>query len=121
MGEAVGDGAALLLAFDIAALSTWLNVGLMPHARHGGKGVWALAVVGSKFEGTGFEKLQIVQTHVAIEATGGGGNGLPEPLGEFAPFLDGEAAFDTARLCKEVRFRGFGKRVTFGDDFRKPA
>ena len=28
-----------LFAFDIAALSTWLSVGLIPHARHGGNGV----------------------------------------------------------------------------------
>lgn len=42
----------------------------MPQARHGGRGVCTLAVVGSKLDGTGFEKLQMVHTHVAL-LTGG--------------------------------------------------
>jgi len=70
----------LLVAFEIAAFRTWVRVGLMPQARHGGSGVWALAVEGSKFDGTGLEKLQMVQTHVAVldgtGSTGGGRMGL---------------------------------------------
>lgn len=65
-----GSLGCLLVALDIAAFNTWVKLGLMPQARHGGRGVWTLAVVGSKLDGTGFEKLQIVQTHVAL-LTGG--------------------------------------------------
>lgn len=43
----------------------------MPQARHGGRGVCALAVVGSKLEGTGLEKVHIGQIHVAV-LTGAG-------------------------------------------------
>ena len=45
----------------------------MPHARHGGKGVLALAVAGSKFDGTGFENEHIGQIQVALASLGGGG------------------------------------------------
>jgi hypothetical protein len=38
----------------------------MPHAKHGGSGVLALAVAGSKFEGTGLEKVHIGHTQVAL-------------------------------------------------------
>ena len=38
----------------------------MPQARHGGSGVCALAVVASKFDGTGLEKEQIGHIHVAF-------------------------------------------------------
>lgn len=55
----------LLVALEMAAFKTRASVGLMPQARHGGRGVWMLAVVGSKLEGTGLEKLQMVQTQVA--------------------------------------------------------
>ena len=68
-------GAALLLAFDMAAFRTWASVGLIPQARHGGRGVCALAAAGSKFEGTGFEKLQMVQTQVAVLTAGGSVDG----------------------------------------------
>ncbi len=52
------------------------------------------AVAGSKFDGTGFEKLQIVHTHVAVLAgVGSGAGGLKGPSdrcrGEDVPFLDG--------------------------------
>jgi len=46
----------------------------MPQARQGGKGVWIVAVDGSKLDGTGLEKVQMVQTQVAAltgaESTG---------------------------------------------------
>jgi hypothetical protein len=38
----------------------------MPQARQGGSGVEAVAVAGSKLEGTGFENEQMGQTHVAF-------------------------------------------------------
>lgn len=66
-------GGARLVAFDIEAFRTCANVGLMPQARHGGSGVCMFAVVGSKFDGTGLEKLQMVQTQVAALAGSGGG------------------------------------------------
>ncbi len=71
-----GEAAERLLAPEIAALRTCDKVGLIPHAKHGGRGVWAFAEVGSKFEGTGFEKLHIVQTHVALVTAGGSGGAI---------------------------------------------
>lgn len=38
----------------------------MPHARQGGIGVDALAIVGSRLDGTGFEKEHIGHIHVAF-------------------------------------------------------
>lgn len=52
----------------------------MPHARHGAKGVRAFAVAGSKFDGTGLEKEQMGQTHVAL-TDGAAGAGLPRLSG----------------------------------------
>jgi hypothetical protein len=116
----------LLVALFIAAFSTWVKAGLIPHARHGGRGVRALAVAGSKLEGTGFEKLQMVHTHVAELAgdgsTGAGLRGLSDrgtgeellSLGEPVP-----AAGDLD--CNEERFVGFGIKVTLAEDLRKPA
>lgn len=56
---------ARLVALVMAAFNTWAKVGLMPHARQGGRGVCALAVAGSKLDGTGLENVHMVQTHVA--------------------------------------------------------
>lgn len=64
------DVGARLVALEMAAFSTWAKVGLMPHARQGGRGVCALAAVGSKLDGTGLEKVHIVQIHVAARAGG---------------------------------------------------
>lgn len=93
-----GRGAAtgcLLVALLMAALRTWVKAGLIPQARHGGSGVFALAVDGSKFDGTGLEKLQMVQTQVAMlageESIGAGLSGLSDRrTGEAVPFR-GEA------------------------------
>lgn len=67
----------------IAALIRCKSGGFSPQAKHGGNGVFALAMAGSKFDGTGLEKEHMGQTHVA-EALGGGAgaggrgrNGLP--------------------------------------------
>lgn len=49
--------------------------GFIPQAKHGANGLCALAVAGSKFEGTGFEKEQIGQIHVAELAGVGSGVG----------------------------------------------
>lgn len=45
----------LLVTLLMAAFRIWVKAGLIPQARHGGKGVWAFAEAGSKLEGTGFE------------------------------------------------------------------
>lgn len=55
----------LLVALDIEAFRMCVNAGLMPQAKHGGSGVCAFAVVGSKLDGTGFGKLHMVHIHVA--------------------------------------------------------
>lgn len=96
-----GDGVARFFAPDIAAFSTWLKVGLMPQARQGGSGVCAFAADGSKLEGTGLEKLQIVQTHVAAVTVGdsvGGLYGDPECAGEPAALLEELEALDNTRV-----------------------
>lgn len=56
----------LLVAAAIVAFNTIVSGGLMPQARQGGSGVEAVAVAGSKLEGTGFENEQMGQTHVAF-------------------------------------------------------
>lgn len=75
----LGLAGGRLLELVIDAFSTWDKDGLIPQARQGGRGVCAFAAAGSKFEGTGFEKLQIVQTHVAEEAGLGPGGFRGEP------------------------------------------
>lgn len=69
-GAEVGKGGSRLVAALIAAFRTVVNGGLMPHARQGGRCVAALAVAGSKFEGTGFENVHIGQIQVALMGFG---------------------------------------------------
>ncbi len=99
------------------------KVGLMPQARQGGRGVWAFAVDGSKFDGTGFEKLQMVQTQVAVAEGGvsGGGIriGLPVLCDGDAPSLPKTSPGD--RGCREERFVALGISVILADDLRNPA
>lgn len=71
----------------MAALTTCTRGGFIPQARHGGNGVRALAVAGSKLDGTGFEKEQIGQTHVALTDAAGAGAGLPRLSGVMAALL----------------------------------
>lgn len=75
-GFGVGKGKSRLVAEPvaalIAALRTVVNGGLMPQARHGGKGVVAEAVVVSKFEGTGLENEHIGHIQVALTGFGEG-------------------------------------------------
>lgn len=54
----------------MAAFSTCGKEGLTPQVTHAGKGVFELAVAGSKFGGTGLENEQIVQTQVAALGLG---------------------------------------------------
>ena len=120
------DGAGRLEAFDMAAFRTRANGGLTPHARHGAKGVWAPAVVGSKFVGTGLEKEQIGHIQVAVLAGEGSGAGRWKGLsvresGDAVALLDGVPRLDIARFCTEDRLDGFGTSVTFAEDFKKPA
>lgn len=74
----------------IAAFTTCTNGGLIPQARHGGNGVFAFARLGSKFDGTGFEKEQMGQIQVALgslaAAAGIGADGLTG-----VPYLEGGA------------------------------
>lgn len=117
-----GEGDERLLAFVIAAFSTCAKVGLIPQARHGGRGVWAFAAAGSKFEGTGLEKLHMVQTHVADVTGSGGSLGEPSGWGEAAePLRQRAATLDAAWVRAEERLGGFGTIVILADDFRKPA
>lgn len=111
---AAGDAVALLFAFEIAALSTCVRLGLMPHARQGGNGLFAVAVVGSKFEGTGFEKLQMTHTQVAAvtgTCSGCWVLGLPTRRPSDPGLFKGALP----------RFGGFGTSVTLGEDLRNLA
>jgi hypothetical protein len=65
-GEPALAPGSLCAALEMEAFNIWASVGLIPQARHGGRGVLSLAVVGSKLEGTGFERLHIVHTQVAV-------------------------------------------------------
>lgn len=58
--------AALFALAAMAAFRTCENSGLIPHVRHGGSGKASVAMVGSKLEGTGFEKAQIEQIQVPL-------------------------------------------------------
>lgn len=50
----------------MAAFTTWRYGGLMPHAKHGGIGVFALDSTGSKLDGTGLENEHIGHIQVAL-------------------------------------------------------
>jgi len=98
----------------------------MPHARHGGSGVCALALWASKLAGIGLEKVQIGQTQVATLVTAGSTgaalSGLPDRWsGDAVPFLKGLGPRAGDRGCREARFVAFGITVTFGDALIKPA
>lgn len=115
----------------MAALRTKENGGLIPQARQGGNGKASVAIVGSKFEGTGLENEQMGHTHVptttgsiAVE-TVDERNGLVDlEVGEDADAslwnCIGCGATDFVPLPKP-RFNGFGNRVTLADDLRNPA
>lgn len=116
----------LLVALDIAAFRTCVRAGLIPHAKQGGRGVCAFAVWASKLDGTGFEKLHMVQTQVAVfvgaGSTDAGRKGLsPRCTGEAVPFLVGIEPIAGDLVWREARFAGFGIKVTFADDFKNPA
>jgi len=120
------EGGGLFVTLEIAALRTRASGGFIPQAKHGANGVCALAVAGSKLEGTGFEKEHIGHIQVAVLAGGGSVVGTRNGLsvrdnGEEVALLDGLPRLDTARLCTDDRLDGFGMRVIFGEDFRKPA
>ena len=115
-----------MAALDIADLRTRAKGGLTPHAKHGANGVYSLAVWGSKFDGTGLDKEHIGHIHVAVLAGGGSGAGKWNGLsvrdnGDAVALLEGVARLDIARFWIEDRFEGFGTRVIFAEDFKKPA
>lgn len=78
----------------MAAFTMCTNGGLIPQARQGGIAVFALAVAGSKLEGTGFENEHIGQIQVAF-AGGGAGETAEERSG--LPCRTGVA--DVELLC----------------------
>jgi hypothetical protein len=80
--------------------------------------------VGSKFEGTGLEKLHMVQTHVAVVTDFGSGGGLGDASGRgeaVEPFHWEDPVVDVVRARLEERLGGFGMRVILAEDFKKPA
>ena len=95
----------------------------MPQDKHGGSGVCAFAVEGSKLDGTGLEKLQIVHTHVVALAAGGSTTGGRIGLsfrrpGDEVPF---PGANPGDRGPSDERLVAFGMSVTLADDLRNPA
>ena len=118
---------ALPDAAAIAAFKTTVKGGLIPQARQGGSGVAALAVVGSKLDGIGLEKVQIGQIQVAFwdlegvetgvcrrgeSLRGVGAAILGDCRPERVPTAEGRDWFTLGVL---------GKRVILADDLRKPA
>jgi hypothetical protein len=92
-----------LAALAIAAFNTCVRGGFMPQAKQDSNGVCSLAVAGSKLEGTGFEKVQIGHTQVALfTGVGSGGgrwNGLSaRETGVGVALLDGVDNRDTCLL-----------------------
>lgn len=113
------------VALDMAAFRTWAKGGLIPQAKQGAKGVCTLAVVGSKFEGTGFEKEHIGQIHVPVVMGAGAALGnrkgeSPRAIGLAVALLEGVLRPDRLRFCTEDRLDGFGTRVILEEDLRKP-
>lgn len=72
--------------------------------------MWAVAVAGSKLEGTGLEKLHITHTQVAA-VTGCNWGCRTRGVDRLDP-LAGAAS---------MRLGGFGTSVIFADDLRNPA
>jgi len=105
-------------AAAIAAFSTVVKGGLIPHARQGGRSDDGLAIAGSKFDGTGLEKEHIGQIQVALIGLGlgdaaGGANGLDiRGTGEFdGPFEEPEPADKSPSLAGDdpsARLGGLG-------------
>lgn len=127
IGALIGDEEGnLFVALEIAAFNTWARGGLMPHAKHGASGVWALAVAGSKFEGTGLEKEHIGHIHVPAligdDSAVGRWNGLSaRDSGDAVALLEGVARLVRLRCWIDDRFDGFGTSVILAEDFIKPA
>ena len=85
-----------------------------------------MAVIGSKLDGTGFENVQIGQTHVALLAGAGSGGGRWKGLsareaGEAFALLEGVLSPAMFLFCVDDRLGGFGISVTLGEDFKNPA
>lgn len=77
----------------------------------------SLAVVGSKLDGTGLEKLQMVQTHVAELGGGVSTGGVRKGL---STRCAGEA-FPLRAGWNDARLLALGTKVILGEDLRKPA
>lgn len=122
-------GASRLVAALIAAFRMVVKGGLMPHARHGGSGTAAVAVAGSKFDGTGLENEQIGQIHVTLTGFGVGGWYGAVDWGRGDSGFTGwrDDAWANAGLAVALRglsglfFCGLENIVIFGEDFKKPA
>ena len=111
--------------FAIAAFITSVHFGGIPQAKHGGSGIDSGAVCGSKFEGTGFEKEQMVHIHVPVPLGVGSAvgrwKGLSTRAGDAVALLEGPLRLVTPRVCIDDRLVGFGTRVILAEDFKKPA
>lgn len=112
----------------MAALRTVVNGGLIPHARQGGRCVAAVAVAGSRLDGTGLENEQIGQIQVALTGFGEGGlvdcDRVDNDFTECRLADDGGTAGLVLALGDPLAllfFCGLGYIVTLGEDLRKPA
>ncbi len=120
------EATCLLVTLEMEALSICVKAGLIPHARHGGKGVCALAVVGSKLDGRGFGKLHMVQIHVAELGCGvpvEGDRNWESDVGKGDPVLSREPDEVAAAALdwRDPFLAGLGISVTFAEDLRNPA
>lgn len=110
-----------MAAPDIAAFKTRARGGFIPQAKHGANGLCAVAVAGSKFEGTGLENEQI--GHIQVAELAGEGSGVGK--WKLLPVIDkGDAVVlleGLLRCWADGRLEGLGTRVIFAEDFKKPA
>jgi hypothetical protein len=123
--------AALFALADTAAFKTCAKSGLMPHVRQGGNGNASVTTVASKFDGTGFEKAQMVQIQLPLSICGAeirdeasvNGLGVLETgdEAEETRCTAGDIADSCGLIDPYPRFTAFGYKVTFGDDRRNRA
>lgn len=124
-GTGDDDGGGRLAALEMKAFRRRILAGLTPHAKHGAI-CRSSGNSGSKFDGTGFENEHIVHIQLAVRLGEGSAEGRWKGLsgrgsGVAVALLEGTLRPDIFRFWTDVRLGGFGTRVIFAEDFKKPA
>jgi hypothetical protein len=119
------DGGGRFAAPEMNAFRRRILEGLTPHDKHGAI-CRSSGNSGSKFDGTGFENEHIGHIQFALRLGEGSAEGRWKGLsvresGVAVALLDGALRPDIFRFWAEDRLGGFGTRVIFAEDFKKPA